>query len=51
MKKILAILLVVGITPSLLSQDTTRQKLDELLRAYHDLYKLNGSVLGKSLPY
>jgi hypothetical protein len=51
MKKILAILWVVGITPSLLSQDTTQQKLNELLRAYHNLCKLNGSVLEKSLPY
>jgi CubicO group peptidase (beta-lactamase class C family) len=45
MKILLAILLTSGITQSVLSQETTSQKLNELLQAYHNLGKLNGSVL------
>lgn len=45
MKMILAILLTLGITPSLFSQDTISKKLDALMDAYCKVNKFNGSVL------
>ena len=45
MKKIIAITITLGLTQSLFSQDTTSQKIDELVGAYAKLGKFNGSVL------
>ncbi|HEV8081967.1 MAG TPA: serine hydrolase [Chitinophagaceae bacterium] len=45
MKKILVIVLTMGLTQSLFSQDTTAKKIDELITAYLQSGKFNGSIL------
>jgi CubicO group peptidase (beta-lactamase class C family) len=45
MKMLLAILLTASFAQALFSQDSTRYKVDELLNAYQQLGKFNGSVL------
>ena len=45
MKQIFSILLTMALTQALFSQDTTVQKLDEMLTAYARLGKFNGSAL------
>jgi CubicO group peptidase (beta-lactamase class C family) len=45
MKKIFAIVLVSLFAQGLIAQDSTRNKIDELLNAYQQLGKFNGSAL------
>lgn len=45
MKKTVLLLLTFGLTQALYCQKTITQKLDELMDAYHNVNKFNGSVL------
>src|ERR1700730_16415939 len=45
MKILFAIILITPFAQALFSQDSTKYKVDELLKAYQQLGKFNGSVL------
>src|SRR6516164_5883155 len=45
MKKIFALLLMVAVVQHTTAQDSTAKKLDELITAYANLNRFNGSVL------